>query len=72
MADETTRRLLEEDIRARPAATVKERRRYLQSLAGKTPSEPALRRLPKRMGFGRKRGPLGRWNETDGQELPGR
>jgi transposase len=65
-ADETTRRLLEEDIRKRPAATVKERRQFLESFAGKSLSESTLRRLMKRMGFSRKKGLWGRWNETDG------
>ncbi len=67
-ADEATKRLLEEDIRKRPAATVAERRRFLESLTGKTLSEPTLRRLLKRMGFSRKKGLWGRWNETNGKE----
>jgi len=71
-ADETTKRLLEEDIRTRPAATVKERRNFLKSFAGKSLSESTLRRLLKRMGFSRKKGLWGRWNETNGKELPGR
>jgi transposase len=71
IADETTRTLLEEDIRARPAATVKERRHFLESVAGKSLSEPTLRRLMKRMGFSRKKGVWGRWNETNGEEQPG-
>jgi transposase len=71
IADEMTRTLLEEDIRARPAATVKERRHFLESFAGKTMSEPTLRRLLKRMGFSRKKGVWGRWNETNGKEQPG-
>ena len=72
IADETTERLLEEDIRARPAATVKERRHFLESFAGKSLSESTLRRLMKRMGFSRKKGLWGRWNETNGKEPPGR
>src|SRR5215203_315073 len=56
IADETTRKLLEEDVRARPAATIKERRRFLRMMAGKSISEPTLRRLMKRMGFSRKKG----------------
>jgi len=67
-ADEATRRLLEEDIRNRPAATVAQRRRFLESFAGKTLSEPTLRRLLKKMGFSRKKGLWGRWNETSGKE----
>ncbi len=71
-ADEATRKLLEEDIRSRPAATISERRHFLESFAGKTLSEPTLRRLLKRMGFSRKKGLWGRWNETNGKEPPGR
>ncbi len=67
-ADEATKRLLEEDIRTRPAATISERRHFLMSFAGKTMSEPTLRRLLKRMGFSRKKGVWGRWNETNGKE----
>src|SRR5215217_9405960 len=68
IADDATKKLLEEDIRTIPAATVEERRRFLKSFAGKTLSEPTLRRLLKRMGFSRKKGLLGRWNETSGKE----
>jgi transposase len=66
IADEATKRLLEEDIRTRPAVTVKERRRFLESFAGKALSEPTLRRLLKKMGFSRKKGLWGHWNETNG------
>jgi len=72
IADETTRKLLEEDIRARPAATVEERCCFLKSFAGKSLSEPTLRRLLKRMGFSRKKGLWGRWNATNGEGPPGR
>jgi transposase len=65
-ADKATRKLLEEDIRRRPAATIADRRHFLQSLTGKTLSEPTLKRLLKRMGFSRKKGLWGRWNETSG------
>jgi transposase len=71
-ADDATRKLLEEDIRTRPAATVRERRHFLESFAGKTLSEPTLRRLLKRMGFSRKKGLWGRSNETSGKGPPGR
>jgi transposase len=64
-ADEATRKLLEEDIRRRPEATVAERRHFLMSFAGRSLSEPTLRRLLKRMGFSRKKGLWGRWNETN-------
>jgi transposase len=71
IADEATRKLLEEDIRTRPAATIKERRHFLEKFAGKSLSEVTLRRLMKRMGFSRKKGLWGRWNETNGEEQPG-
>jgi transposase len=71
-ADQTTRKLLEEDIRTRPAATVEDRRRFLMRFAGKSLSEPTLRRLLKRMGYSRKKGLWGRWNETSGEEPLGR
>jgi transposase len=64
-ADEATRKLLEEDIRRRPEATVAQRRHFLMSFAGRSLSEPTLRRLLKRMGFSRKKGLWGRWNETN-------
>src|SRR5215212_2629175 len=67
IADDTTRKLLEDDIRTRPAATVRERRHFLESFAGKKSlSESTLRRLLKRMGFSRKKGLWGRWKETNG------
>jgi len=72
IADETTRKLLEEDISTRPSATIRERRRFLERFAGKSLSEVTLRRLLKRMGFSRKKGVWGRWNETSGEESPGR
>jgi len=50
-ADEATRRLLEEDVRKRSAATVAQRRPFLESFASKTFSEPPPRRLLKKMGF---------------------
>jgi transposase len=72
IADETTRKLLEEDISTRPSATIRERRRFLERFAGKSLSEVTLRRLLKRMGFSRKKGVWGCWNETSGEEPPGR
>jgi transposase len=65
-ADETTRKLLEEDIRRRPAATVADRCHFLERFADRSLSEPTLRRLLKRMGFSRKKGLWGRWNATSG------
>ena len=71
IADDATSKLLEEDVRARPSATIQERRRFLESFAGKRLSEPTLRRLMKRMGFSRKKGLWGRWNGTSGEGPPG-
>jgi transposase len=71
IADDVTRKLLEEDIRNRPSATIRERRRFLESFAGKSLSEVTLRRLLKRMGLSRKKGLRGRWNETSGKERLG-
>src|SRR3954454_14908851 len=45
IADDVTRKLLEEDISTRPAATVRERRHFLESFADKSLSEVPLRRL---------------------------
>ncbi len=71
-ADGLTRKLLEEDIRPRPTATVEDRRHFLQTIAGKSLSEPTLRRLLKRMGFSRKKGLWGRSNGRSGKEPLGR
>jgi hypothetical protein len=51
----------------RPAATVSERRRYLERATGKALSDSTVKRLLKRLGFSRKNGLLwGRWSETNG------
>ena len=65
-ADETTKRILEEDVKERPAATVSDRRRVLERLAGTALSDSTVRRLLRRLGFSRKKGLWGRWNETSG------
>ena len=58
-ADETTRKLLEEDVKERPALTVK------------ALSDSTVGRLLKRMGFSQKNGAWGRWNGTSSEEQPG-
>ena len=58
-ADETARSLLEEDVKERPAATVKERRRFLEYATGKALSDSTVGRLLKRMGFSQKNGVWG-------------
>ena len=70
-ADETTKKLLDKDVHERPAATISQRRRFLQSMTGKSLSTSTLKRLLKRMGFSQKNGLWGRWNGTNGEERPG-
>jgi transposase len=70
-ADETTRKLLEEDVKERPAATVKERRRFLEHATAKALSDSTVGRLLKRMGFSQKNGAWGRWNGMSSEEQPG-
>ena len=65
-ADETTQKLLEEDVKERPAADVSERRRFLEHTTGKVLSDSTVLRLLKRMGFSQKNGLWGRWSETSG------
>jgi transposase len=64
--DQTTEKLLGEDVEERPAATIVERRRFLERVTGEALSDSAVGRLLKRMGFSPKNGPWGRWNETSG------
>ena len=64
--NQTTKKLLEEDVKERPAATISERRRFLERTSGKSLSDSTVRRLLKRMGFSQKNGLWGHWNETSG------
>src|SRR5215218_1608805 len=64
--DETTQKLLEEDVKERPAATASERRRFLEHTTGKALSDSTVLRLLKRMGFSQKNGLWRRWSETSG------
>ena len=63
--DETAKKLLEEDIRTRPAGTVSQRRRFLEHLTAKSLSDATVRRLLKKLGFSRKKGLWGHWSETN-------
>ncbi len=65
-ADETTRKLLEDDVKERPAATVYERCRFLQSTTGSSLSLSTVKRLLRKMGFSQKNGLWGHWNGTSG------
>ena len=62
----TTKKLLEDDVKERPAATISQRRRFLERTNGKSLSDSTVRRLLKRMGFSQKNGLWGRWNGTSG------
>ncbi len=62
--DEKAQLLLEKDVEERPAATVTQRRHFLEHVSGRTLSDSTVRRLMKRMGFSQKNGLWGRWNET--------
>lgn len=64
--DRTAERLLQEDVKERPAATVSDRRRFLERTMGKALSDSTVKRLLKRLGFSRKNGLWGRWSETNG------
>ncbi|MCA1716853.1 MAG: helix-turn-helix domain-containing protein [Actinobacteria bacterium] len=55
-ADETTTKLLEDDVEKRPTATITERCRFLRSATGKSVSTSTVRRLLKRLGFSQKNG----------------
>ena len=62
--DQTAEKLLEEDVKERPAATASERRRFLEHTTGKVLSASTVKRLLKRLGFSRKNELWGRWSET--------
>ena len=64
---QNTQKLLEEDVKERPAATVAQRRRFLEHTTGKILSASTIKRLLKKLGFSRKNGLLwGHWSETSG------
>jgi transposase len=62
--DEKARVLLKKDVEERPAATISQRRHFLEHITSTTLSDSTVRRLMKRMGFSQKNGQWGRWNET--------
>src|SRR5687767_4508255 len=66
IVDEKAQRLLKEDVKERPAATIGQRRRFLEHITATDMSDSTVRRLMKRMGFSQKNGQWGRWNETSG------
>jgi transposase len=66
IVDEKAQVLLKEDVKEHPAATIGQRRRFLEHITGTDMSNSTVRRLMKRMGFSQKNGQWGRWNETSG------
>ena len=66
--DQSAEKLLEEDVKERPAATVSERRHFLEHTTGKSLSDSTVKWLLKnRLGFSQENGLLwGRGSETNG------
>jgi transposase len=65
--NQTVEKLLKGDLKERcPAATVSERRCFLEHTTGKALSDSTVKRLLKRLGLSRKNGLWGRWSETNG------
>jgi len=64
--DQYARRLLEDDLKRRPAATLSERRQFLERVRGLEVSDSTVSRLLKRMGFTRKKGLWVRASATSG------
>jgi transposase len=64
--EEIAEKLLEEDVKERPTATVSERRRFLERTMGKSLSDSTVKRLLKRLGYSQKNGLWGRRSETNG------
>ena len=53
-ADEKAQLLLRKDVEERPAATISQRRRFLEHVTGTTLSDSTVRRLMKRLGYSQK------------------
>jgi transposase len=62
--DEKAQLLLEKNVEERPAATISQRRRFLEHITGTSLSDSTVRRLMRRLGFSQKNGQWRRWNET--------
>ena len=62
--DEAARRLLEEDLEGRPAATLRQRREFLRAAAGVSVSGSTVSRERRRLGWSRKKGPGQRESAT--------
>ncbi len=62
--DEAARRLLEEDLQVRPAATLRQRREFLRAVGGVSVSESTVSRMLRRLGWSRKKDRWQRASET--------
>jgi transposase len=62
--DEAAQRLLEADLRERPAATLPERREFLRRTRGVSVSDSTVSRMLRRMGWSRKKDRWVRRNAT--------
>jgi transposase len=62
--DERATKLLEADAERRPAATLSERREFLEKVAGVGVSESTVSRMLRRLGWSRKKGRWVRARET--------
>jgi len=69
--DEKASKLLNENMKEHPAATISERARFLESVTGERLSYSTVRRLLKRLGWSRKKDRWARRSETNGKEPPG-
>src|SRR5215210_6183210 len=69
---EEGRLLLHRGVEERPAATIAQRRRFLEHITATTLSDSTVRRLMKRLGYFQKNGRCGRCNETSSSERAGR
>ena len=66
--EEKTKRLLNEDMKERPAATITERVRFLEMITGKRLSYSTVRRLLRRLGWSRKKDRWVHQSETSSKE----
>jgi transposase len=66
--DQRGKRLLEDYLEKHPAAFLSERRQFLERVIGMRVRESMISRLPKRLGFSRKKG---RWARASGRVAEG-
>jgi transposase len=64
--DEKVKKLLDQDMKERPAASIAERISFLENITGERLSYSTIWRLLKRLGWSRKKGAWVQQNETSG------